>query len=49
MEGISEYVMPKADKEFHLDTSTDEGDDSDKGGLEATDAEENDKERYELS
>ena len=49
MEGISEYVMPKADKEFHLDTSTDEGDDSDKADLEATDAEENDKERYELS
>ena len=50
MEGTSEYVMPKApDKEFHLDTSIDEGDDSDKGDLEATDAEETDKERYELS
>ena len=42
-------MMPDADKEFHLDTSTDEGDDSDEGDLEATDAEESDEERYELS
>ena len=49
IEGISEYVMPEADKEFHLDTSTNEGDDSDEGDLEATDAEETDEERYELS
>ena len=42
IEGISEYVMPKEDKEFHLDTSTDEGDDSEEGDLEATDAEETD-------
>ena len=48
IEGISEYVMPEVDKEFHLDTATDEGDDSDEGDLEATDAEETDKEQYEL-
>ena len=47
--GISEYVMPEADKEFHLDTSTNEGDDSDEGDLEATDAEKTDEEQYELS
>ena len=47
--GISEYVMPEADKEFHLDTYTDEGEDSDEGDLEATDAEETDEERYVLS
>ena len=32
-----------------IKNSTDEGDDSDKGDLEATDAEETDKEQYELS
>ena len=41
--------MPEADKEFHLDTSINEGDDSNEGDLEATDAEETDKEQYELS
>ena len=46
---MREYVMPEADKEFHLDTSTDEGDDSDEGNLEATDAEETDEGGYELS
>ena len=49
IEGITEYVMPEADKEFHLDTSTDEGDDLDEGDLEATDAEKTDEEQYELS
>ena len=49
IEGISEYVMPEADKEFPLDTSTNEGDDSDERDLEATDAEETDEEQYELS
>ena len=41
--------MPEAGKEFYLDTSTDEGDDSDERDLEATDAEETDKEQYEPS
>ena len=41
--------MLETDKEFHLDTSTNKGDDSDEGDLEATDTEKTDKEQYELS
>ena len=37
------YVMPEADQELHLETSTDKGDDSDEGDREATDAEETDE------
>ena len=45
IEGITEYVMPEVDKEIHLDTSTDEGDDLNEGDLEAMDAEETDEEQ----
>ena len=40
LEGISEYVMPEADEEFHMDTSTDENDTSDEENFELIDAEE---------
>ena len=40
LEGISEYVMPEADEEFHVDTSTDENDTSDEENFELIDAEE---------
>ena len=40
LEGISEYVMPEADEEFHVDTSTDENDTSDEEKFELIDAEE---------
>ena len=40
LEGISEYVMPEADEEFHVDTSTDDNDTSDEENFELIDAEE---------
>ena len=40
LKGISEYVMPEADEEFHVDTSTDENDTSDEENFELIDAEE---------
>lgn len=38
LEGISEYVMPEADEEFHVDTSTDENETSDEENFELIDA-----------
>ena len=38
-EGISEYVMPEADEEFHVDTSTDKNDTSNEDNSELIDAE----------
>ena len=40
LKGISEYMMPEADEEFHVDTSTDENDTSDEENFELIDAEE---------
>ena len=38
LEGISEYVIPEADEEFHVDTSTDESETSDGENFELIDA-----------
>ena len=38
LKGISEYVMPEADEEFHVDTSTDENETSDEENFELIDA-----------
>ena len=40
LEGISEYMMPETDEEFHMDTSTDENDTSDEENFELINAEE---------
>ena len=40
LQGISEYVMPEAGEEFHVDTSTDENHTSDEENFELIDAEE---------
>ena len=40
LKGISDYVMPEADEEYHMDTSTDENDTADEEKFELMDAEE---------
>ena len=34
MKGISEYIMPEPDEEFHVETSTDKNDTSDEVDFE---------------